>query len=85
MKYVAGIHENSEKSGFGISFPDFPGCISFGESQEEAIRDGKEALAFHIEGMIEDGEYIPPPHHRSEIMADPELASWRADADVIDV
>lgn len=85
MKYVAGLHENSEKSGFGISFPDFPGCISFGESREEAIRNGEEALAFHIEGMVGDGEDVPPPRGRSEVVADPELASWIEDADVVEV
>ena len=85
MKYVTGVHENSEKSGFGISFPDLLGCISFGESREEAIRNGQEALAFHMEGMIEDGESIPPPRRRAEIMADPELARWREGAEFIDV
>ena len=60
MRYVASIHGDNEP-GFGIGFPDFPGCVSDGGTVEEAIRRGREALAFHIESMAEDGEDIPRP------------------------
>ena len=58
MLYVAFIHRD-EEPGFSISFPDFPGCISEGDMIDETVRHGAKALAFHIEGMIEDGEPIP--------------------------
>ena len=80
MRYVAFIHSDEEAS-FGISFPDFPGCISVGESREEAIRRGTEALAFHIDGMVEDGEPIPPSRSVKAIKADPNLTDWRIGAD----
>ena len=41
--YVALIHGDDEP-GFGVSFPDFPGCVSDGDTVEEAIRRGREAL-----------------------------------------
>lgn len=85
MKYVARIHRNCQRSGFGISFLDFPGCISFGKSRDEAICNGKKALEFHIEGMIGDGEDVPPPRDHSEVVTDPELASWIEGADVVEV
>ena len=75
MRYVASIHGDNEP-GFGIGFPDFPGCVSDGGTVEEAIRRGREALAFHIESMAEDGEDIPRPRARSEIEADPDMAEW---------
>ena len=75
MKYVAFIH--SDDANYGISFPDFPGCISVGASKEEAVRHGAEALAFHIEGLVEDGLPIPRPRSVSDIEADPGLAEWR--------
>ncbi len=75
MRYVALIHGDNEP-GFGIGFPDFPGCVSDGDTVEEAIRRGREALAFHIESMAEDGEDIPCPRARSEIEADPDMAEW---------
>ena len=75
MRYVALIHGDNEP-GFGVSFPDFPGCVSDGDTVGEAIRRGREALAFHIESMAEDGEDIPRPRARSEIEADPDMAEW---------
>ena len=45
---IALIHE--EAGSFGISFPDFPGCISTADTLDEAVQRGAQALAFHIEG-----------------------------------
>jgi len=56
--YPAIIHKE-DNSDWGISFPDFPGCVSAGETIEEALAMGAEALQFHIDGMAEDGEDIP--------------------------
>lgn len=62
MAYAIGIiHE--ENGVLGISFPDFPGAISTGASYDEVVRKGAQALALHIEGMVEDGE--ESPHLRS--------------------
>ncbi len=82
MRYVAFIHRDNEP-GFGISFPDFPGCVSDGDTREDTIRRGREALAFHLEGMADDGEAIPPPRSLREIEADPELAEWRQGAELV--
>lgn len=60
VSYVALIHKDPD-SEYGISFPDFPGCVSAGRTLEDAIGNGREALLFHIEGMIEDQEDIPRP------------------------
>ena len=81
MHYVAFIHSD-EEDGFGISFPDFPGCVSVGDTREDAIAQGAEALAFHVEGMIEDGEPIPPPRSLVDIQDDPNFLAWRQGADI---
>ncbi len=47
--------------------PDLPGCVATGKTREEAEEQMHEAIAFHIEGMKEDG--IPIPEARSS-------ASW---------
>ncbi len=39
--------------------PDFPGCLATGKTADEAKHRLIAALAVHIAGMIEDGEYIP--------------------------
>ena len=77
MRYVAFIHREDDSS-YGISFPDFPGCVSAGDTVDDAIRLGSEALAFHVEGLSDDGEPIQPPRSVDSIKADPELAHWRS-------
>jgi len=66
--YVALIHKEA-KSDFGISFPDFPGCISAGSTLQEAFAMGAEALAGHVEEMIEAGQKIPEPSSMDKVMA----------------
>lgn len=70
------IHE--EDGAFGISFPDFPGAVSTGASEEEVLRRGAQALAFHIAGMVEDGDPLPVLRTLAELRADP---AFREDAE----
>src|ERR1700734_525271 len=70
MDYIAYLHKEG-KSDFGVSFPDFPGCVTAGKSLDEARRRAPEALAFHITGMLEDGEKIPKPSKLDDLVADP--------------
>ena len=81
VRYVAFIHRDDD-TGFGISFPDFPGCVAVGGTVDDAIRHGCEALAFHAEGLREDGAQTPPPRSFGEIEADSTLADWRRGADI---
>jgi predicted RNase H-like HicB family nuclease len=59
-QYIALLHKNGRK-GYGVSFPDFPGCVSAGRTIEDALREAAEALALHVDGMREDGDTIPKP------------------------
>jgi predicted RNase H-like HicB family nuclease len=72
MEYIAYLHKEP-KSDFGVSFPDFPGCVTAGRTLEEARRKASEALSLHIAGMIEDGEKIPKPSKVDDIADDPAL------------
>ncbi len=81
MRYVSFIHRDD--AGYGVSFPDFPGCVSVGDTVDDAVRLGSEALAFHVEGLLDDGEPIPPPRSLDAIKADPDLAEWRRGADFV--
>ena len=61
-----------------MSFLDFPGCITAGKTLEEARRRAAEALALHIEGMVEDGQEIPEPSSLDAVAANPAMqALWR--------
>ncbi len=70
MDYIAYLHKDS-KSDFGVSFPDFPGCVSCGKTLEEARRMAVEALTLHVQGMLEDGEEIPKPSTLADLAQDP--------------
>jgi predicted RNase H-like HicB family nuclease len=67
--YIALIHKDAD-SDFGISFPDLPGCVTAGSTLDEARAFAAEALALHLEGLVEDGEAIPAPSSLEAIMAD---------------
>jgi len=54
-------------SGFGVSFPDFPGCVANGDSASEAAVRAELALAFHIDAMAKDGDAIPEPSDLANI------------------
>jgi len=70
MEYIAYLHKE-KKSDYGVSFPDFPGCITAGKTLEEARRKAVEALTLHIEGMLEDGEEIPEASCLDNLSSDP--------------
>ena len=75
--YIAVVHKDS-KSDFGVSFPDFPGCITAGSSIDETKDMAHDALSLHIKGMMEDGENIPTPSKLEDIMDDPDYADAAA-------
>ena len=70
MDYIAYLHKD-KGSDFGVSFPDFPGCITAGKTLDEAHRMASEALGLHIAGMVEDGEEIPAPSTLDALVNDP--------------
>ena len=69
--YIALIHKETG-SDYGVTFPDFPGVVTAGRDLGEARAMAEEALAFHVQGMIEDGEPIPEAAALDAIMSDPE-------------
>ena len=66
MEYIAYLHKD-RYSDYGVSFPDFPGCITAGRALDEASRMASEVLALHIQGMIEDGDALPEPSKVDDI------------------
>jgi predicted RNase H-like HicB family nuclease len=72
MEYIAYLHKDAD-SDYGVSFPDFPGCVTAGSTLEEARRMAVEALSLHIAGMQEDGEEIPEASFLDELQDDPAM------------
>lgn len=74
MGYYVGIIHKDDGSDYGISFPDFPGCVSAGGSIEDLKANAEEALAGHLAILAEDGAEIPAPSTVDAVMRDPDFA-----------
>lgn len=59
--YIIRLLTEDDGGGFLIEFPDLPGCISDGETIEEAIENGEDALNCWIQAAKEAGRVIPEP------------------------
>jgi predicted RNase H-like HicB family nuclease len=73
-QYIGLIHKQAD-SHFGVSFPDFPGVATAGTTLDDARAIAEEALAFHVEGLVEDGEAIPEAFSLEDVMSDPDNRS----------
>lgn len=79
MRYIAFIHKEPD-SVYGVSFPDLPGCISAGDTIDEAVGNAVEALSGHVRMLEADRDPVPAPRGFDEVMADPALAEDREGA-----
>jgi predicted RNase H-like HicB family nuclease len=59
-KYLIVIEET--KTGFSAYSPDLPGCVSTGETRQAVEQNMREAIAFHLDGLREEGQAVPEPH-----------------------
>ena len=78
-QYIALVHKDQGTS-YGVSFPDVPGCVSAGDTFEEAVANAAGALAGHFAVMRADGETIPKPRDFETLKRDPEFVDDSADA-----
>ncbi len=72
VRYYPAIVEQST-DGFGVFFPDLPGCTSAGRSLQEAARNAEQALQAHIDLAAEHGEAIPDPSELDCIVTEPDV------------
>jgi predicted RNase H-like HicB family nuclease len=63
LTYLA-VLEPSEDGGYGVYFPDLPGCISYGKTIKEAQDMAEEAVGLHIYSMEQDDEALPIPSEK---------------------
>mgnify|MGYP001806684657 CR=1 FL=1 len=64
MRYAIVI-ERAENN-YSAYVPDLPGCVATGGTLEETEREIREAIAFHLEGLKEDGLPLPTPTSQVE-------------------
>ena len=67
MRKYAVVFEKSPNN-YAAYVPDLPGCVSTGATREEVERNIREAIAFHIEGLLIEGEPVPEPTSWTEVV-----------------
>jgi len=71
-RYLIVVEET--ETGYSAFSPDLPGCVATGKTRDEVEQAMRDAIEFHLDGMREDGEDIPPPRSYStycEVPAQP--------------
>jgi predicted RNase H-like HicB family nuclease len=71
--WYPAIVECDDSPGFSVFFPDFPGCVSAGETEQVAAAGAVEALRLHLRGMIADGDPIPQPTPLDHVVVDEDV------------
>ena len=66
MRYMVVVEKGD--TSWGAHVPDLPGCVAVGETREEVVKLIREAIDFHIEGLREDGQTVPPPSSEYEFI-----------------
>ena len=56
------IIEGDNEANYSAYSPDVPGVAATGSTQDECERQMRDAIAFHLEGLAQDGEPAPEPH-----------------------
>ncbi|MBS0455802.1 MAG: type II toxin-antitoxin system HicB family antitoxin [Proteobacteria bacterium] len=65
MRYAIVI-ERAAAGNFSAYVPDLPGCVATAATIEEIEQEIRFAIAFHLDGMREDGSEILPPSSQVE-------------------
>ena len=66
MRYAVVIEKGP--TSYGAYVPDLSGCVAVADTREEVMRLIQEAIEFHIDGLREDGQAVPPPSSSVELI-----------------
>ena len=58
-RYTVVIEPEPDGSAYNVSVPALPGCYTWGETFEEAVRMAREAIAGHVSALRDLGEQVP--------------------------
>ncbi len=64
MRYAIVIEQAANN--YSAYVPDLPGCVATGSTIEEVEEHIREAIAFHLDGLREDGLPVPAPSSHVE-------------------
>ena len=66
MRYTIVIERASRN--YAAYVPDLPGCIATGATEEDAVREIRQAIRYHIESLRAHGEPVPEPQSRATVV-----------------
>jgi predicted RNase H-like HicB family nuclease len=67
MSYLVVVERGD--TSVGAYVPDLPGCVAVGDTEEEALRLIREAIAVHIEALKAQGLTVPEPRSHGELVS----------------
>ncbi|MDE2846187.1 MAG: type II toxin-antitoxin system HicB family antitoxin [Gemmatimonadota bacterium] len=66
MRYTIVVEKSPNNHAAYV--PDLPGCVAAGTTKQDVIGEIRQAIALHIESLIEHGEPVPPPHCSATVL-----------------
>ncbi len=64
--YTIILEPDPEEGGYTVTVPALPGCVTQGDTLEEAIAMAKDAIGLYLESLIADDEAIPEERERPQ-------------------
>jgi predicted RNase H-like HicB family nuclease len=59
LRYTVILDPDPDDGGYTVTVPALPGCITEGDSYDEAIANAREAIAGYVEDAVQHGEPVP--------------------------
>jgi predicted RNase H-like HicB family nuclease len=76
MRYPIAIETGDAKHAYGVVVPDLPGCFSAGDTLDEAMTNAHDAILLHLEGLLDDGQYLPMPSTIRQLRCKRSYRGW---------
>lgn len=66
--YTIILEPDEEEGGYTVTVPTLPGCVTQGDTLEEAIAMAKDAIQLYLRSLTDDGEPIPEERERPQVL-----------------
>lgn len=66
--YAILLEPDATEGGYTVTVPSLPGCVTQGETIEEAIAMAKDAIRLFIETLVENGEPVPEEREHPQVI-----------------
>jgi predicted RNase H-like HicB family nuclease len=66
-RYTIVLIPDADEGGYTVTVPSLPGCVTEGDTFEEALENAREAITVHLEALAADGEPLPEEQGQPEL------------------